>query len=193
MQFDAHRERLISFVKQNWGFKIWPEISLTFQTLFFTWDRTGTIKKIRPKRFEFVFVLFTIILINSQQLTWLDILDIEILLLLKLFTILFSDCRCRGDFGLLGMRFMGDIGGECNEGVKLPLLLLKLRLLLCEPPLASCVENVPFWFMGGCCLLLLLPCCSVRLNGIVLGVGAAGYIFCLIVIIFCPFGSSYIQ
>ena len=127
----------------------------------------------------------------NSQLTWLDILDIEILLLLKLFTMLFSDCRCRGDFGLLGIRFMGDIGGECNEGVKLPLLLLKLRLLLCEPPLASCVENEPFWFMGGCCLPL--PCCSFRLNGIVLGVGAAGNIFCLIVIIFCPFGSSYKQ
>ncbi len=51
----------------------------------------------------------------------MDSFVIEPLLLLKLFTMLLSEWRCRGDFGLLGKRLIGDIGGECKDGGDLDL------------------------------------------------------------------------
>ena len=37
-------------------------------------------------------------------------------LLVVLFCIIIMFCRCRGDLGLLGIRLMGDMGGDWSEG-----------------------------------------------------------------------------
>ena len=45
-----------------------------------------------------------------------ELLALKLLLLLFSIIIMLLECLCLGDFGLMGMRPRGDIGGDCMDG-----------------------------------------------------------------------------
>ena len=123
----------------------------------FVWFELLIIKIMIKKSIK-IFSLTELTIFRAELIIWLLLLLFELLLFS-------NDCLCLGDLGLIGVRLIGDIGGECNDGGDFDLkwlltILFKLLAIwvICWL-LYGYVEFVlivlillvlPFWCRGGC-------------------------------------------